>query len=86
MSDHEIFIDVRTEEEWNEGHLDGAVHFEMVRLQKGELPEISKDAAIAVYCHAGHRARSAIEILRENGFLNIRNAGGFNGLKAKKNT
>lgn len=84
MVDHEIFIDVRTEEEWQEGHLDDAVHFELVRLQKGELPEISKDASIAVYCRAGYRAQSALEILHGRGFLNVRNAGGFDELKTQK--
>ena len=78
----ETFIDVRTDEEWNEGHLLGAMHFELAKLMKGQLPDLPKDAPIATYCRRGHRAGQALKILQENGFTNARNAGGFDDLKA----
>ncbi len=81
MADHELFIDVRTKEEWGEGHLDGAMHFDLARLERGEVPDIPKDAPIAVYCRAGYRAQTALGILRKKGFENVRNAGGFDGIK-----
>ncbi len=79
----ETFIDVRTDGEWNAGHLDGALHFDLVWLQRGELPDLSKDAPIALYCRTGIRAGEALKILQENGFTNVRNAGGFAGLQAQ---
>jgi rhodanese-related sulfurtransferase len=81
--DQELFIDVRTDEEWNEGRLDGALHFELARLQQGQLPDLAKDAPIAVYCRRGVRAEQARKILQENSFLNVRNAGGFDDLMAQ---
>lgn len=83
FTNSETFIDVRTDEEWNAGHLDGALHFDLARLQQGQLPDLVKDVPIAVYCRTGHRAGEALQILQENGFTNVRNAGGFAGLQAQ---
>lgn len=81
MTTPEIFIDVRTDGEWNEGHRDGALHFELARLQQGQLPDLAKDTSIAVYCRAGVRAEQALQILQKNGFTKVRNAGGLSNLK-----
>lgn len=79
--DNELFIDVRTDEEWNDGHLNGALHFELARLEQGELPDLKKDVSIAVYCRSGIRAEQALRILKKNGFINIRNVGGYDDNK-----
>jgi rhodanese-related sulfurtransferase len=79
--DNELFVDVRTDEEWDDGHLDGALHFELARLEQGELPDLKKDAPIALYCRRGIRAGQALRILKKNGFMKIRNAGGYDDLK-----
>ncbi len=34
---NELFVDIRTDEERDDGHLDSALHFELVRLNQGEL-------------------------------------------------
>lgn len=81
----ETFIDVRTDQEWAAGHLDGAMHFDLARLQQGELPPLPKDAAIALYCRSGHRAGQALQILQQNGFSHVRNAGAFTDLQANIN-
>lgn len=78
-----IFLDVRTPEEWNAGHLDGAVHFELARLENGEMPDLPKDASIAVYCRSGSRAGQAKAIMEDNGFTNLRNAGGLEDLERR---
>lgn len=77
----ETFIDVRTDEEWIAGHLDGALHFDLARMQQGELPDLPKNTPIALYCRTGIRAGEALKILEENGFANARDAGGFVGLQ-----
>ncbi len=81
QTENETYVDVRTDREWEAGHLDGAVHFDLAKLQQGELPELPKDAPIALYCRSGHRAGLALEILRAKGFTNVRNAGGFANLQ-----
>ncbi len=72
-----VLIDVRTDDEWNAGHALGAIHFELAKLQSGELPPIPKDAAIYVYCRTGIRAGQAKTILEQNGYTNVTNLGGL---------
>lgn len=76
-----IFLDVRTDQEWQEGHLDGAIHHDLTRLQQGQLPKLAKDAEINIYCRSGNRAEQALQILRQNGYTNVRNAGGLTDLQ-----
>jgi len=77
------YLDVRTDEEWESGHVNGAIHFDLAKLQKGELPQISKDAEISVYCRSGKRASEAVRILTENNFTHVNNVGGFSGLETQ---
>jgi phage shock protein E len=81
----ETYIDVRTDQEWQQGHLDGAMHFDLALLQQGQLPGLPKDTPIALYCRTGVRAGQALQILQQNGFTNARNAGGFAALQAQGN-
>ena len=37
-----VLVDVRTDEEWQAGKAKGAIHFELRRLQNGEMPEIAE--------------------------------------------
>ncbi|MCL5666184.1 MAG: rhodanese-like domain-containing protein [Patescibacteria group bacterium] len=79
----EVFIDVRTDQEWQAGHLDNALHFDLAKMQQGELPNLPKDASIALYCRTGVRAGQALQILQANSFTNVRNAGGYADLQTK---
>lgn len=79
----EVWLDVRTQQEWDEAHLEGAVHFDLARLQTGELPDIAKDSSIAVYCRSGNRAGQAEVILESAGYTNVRNAGGLTELQSE---
>ena len=72
-----IDLDVRTKEEWEEGHKDGAVHFDLERLMNGEVPDCDKGTELQVYCRSGGRAGIACDILKTKGFTNAHNAGGF---------
>ena len=76
-----VLLDVRTEEEWGAGHAENAIHFELARLEAGELPEIPKDKPICVYCAAGGRAEAARGILVSKGFSNVKNIGGLRDWK-----
>lgn len=81
----ETYIDVRTDQEWQAGHLDGAMHFDLALLQQGQLPNLPKDTPIALYCRTGVRAGQALQILKQNDFTNARNAGGFAALQSQGN-
>ncbi|MDR3642374.1 MAG: rhodanese-like domain-containing protein [Candidatus Doudnabacteria bacterium] len=79
----ETYMDVRTDQEWAAGHLDGAVHFDLVKMQQGLLPDLPKNTPIALYCRSGHRAGEALAILQQNGFTAVRNAGAFSDLQSQ---
>lgn len=70
-----VLIDVRTKEEWDEGHAKGAVHFPIEKLRKGEMPDIPKDTEIKTYCNAGGRAGRAKTMLLANGFTHVESCG-----------
>ena len=67
-------IDVRTEAEWNTGHLECALHIEWQDILKLSS-DIQKDEEIFLYCRSGNRSGKATKILLEAGYVNAKNAG-----------
>ncbi len=74
--DH-FLLDVRTEEEYNQGHIEGAYLIPVQELEN-RLNEIPVDKQIIVYCRSGNRSRTAANILMENGFGMVYDMGGIN--------
>ena len=73
-----IILDVRTQEEYDEGHIPGAVlisHEEIA--EKAEDVLTDKDQLILVYCRSGRRSKIAAEALVELGYTNIKEFGGI---------
>ena len=70
-------IDVRTEAEWNTGHLEGALRIEWQDILK--VPsDIQKDEEIFLYCRSGNRSGKAEKALQSIGYINAKNIGGIN--------
>jgi len=69
-SEDYIILDVRTLEEFNQGHLEGAVHIPVDDLE-GRLGELPQDKPIIVYCKSGGRSKTASNLLIENGFTRV---------------
>jgi hydroxyacylglutathione hydrolase len=79
-------IDVRSEREWNAGHVAGAIHIPIgdVSARTGGL---SKDMPIATLCEGGYRSMLAASILMRAGFSNVLNvAGGMGAYRRVSNT
>ena len=73
-----IILDVRTQEEYDEGHIPGAIvisHEEIA--EKAEEVLTDKDQLILVYCRSGRRSKLAAEALVELGYTNIKEFGGI---------
>ena len=73
-----IILDVRTQEEYDQGHIPGAIvisHEEIA--EKAEEVLTDKDQLILVYCRSGRRSKIAAEALVELGYTNIREFGGI---------
>lgn len=71
-----IILDVRTQDEYNEGHLDKALLIPVDDLEK-VVDKLPKEKPIIVYCRSGVRSRKAAEILVENGFSEVYDMGGI---------
>jgi len=70
-----IFIDVRTPEEYAEGHIDGARLIPLQELER-RLAEVPKVKRVYLYCHSGKRSTAAANMLVKAGFTNIENIEG----------
>lgn len=77
-TDNRFLLDVRSIEEYQSGHINGAFHIplDQLRCRMNELPI---DKEILVYCASGVRSYNAEMILRSSGF-NVRNLDGAYGL------
>ena len=85
IKDGSLVIDVRTTEEYSQGHLIDSFHipYQRITSQLNKL-EISKDKQIVLYCRSGRRASIAEAALRKAGYSNIFNGGGLEPLLKEK--
>ena len=73
-----IIIDARTQEEYDQGHIPGAIlipEYEIADRAEKELPD--KDQLILVYCRSGRRSKIAAEELVKLGYTNVKEFGGI---------
>ena len=73
-----IILDARTQEEYDQGHIPGAIvisHEEIA--EKAEEVLTDKEQLILVYCRSGRRSKIAAEALVELGYTNIKEFGGI---------
>ncbi|WP_436966561.1 persulfide dioxygenase-sulfurtransferase CstB [Staphylococcus xylosus] len=68
----EYILDIRNEEEWNNGHLDQAVNISHGKLLNENIP-FNKEDKIYVHCQSGVRSSIAVGILENKGFENVVN-------------
>jgi rhodanese-related sulfurtransferase len=75
-----ILIDVRTADEYKEGHIKNAINIDYYNNQFSVImSSYPKDAPIYLYCRSGNRSGKAATLLKEQGFTNVFDlAGGFN--------
>lgn len=72
-----VFIDVRTPQEFAEGHVEGAVRIPYDGIAVGvQALGLDKDRPLYLYCGRGARAGVAAERLQQMGFSAVTNAGG----------
>lgn len=75
-------LDVRTEKEWEAGHIDSAAHVHGGTLQE-RFDEVPRDRPVAVICGTGYRASIAASFLQREGYVEVCNViGGMAAWKA----
>jgi rhodanese-related sulfurtransferase len=67
VDDGAQLLDVRTDQEWDAGHIDGATHIDLPELP-GRTEEIDQDRTVVVYCRTGNRSEMAAAALAEGGY------------------
>lgn len=79
-----LLVDVRSTEEFAEGHMDRALNIahDQVEARINEFGS-DKNHEIVLYCASGGRAGRAAEILKRHGFTHVYNAGGLADLAEK---
>jgi rhodanese-related sulfurtransferase len=74
-------VDVRTEEEYESGHIDDAVNFNIIDNETflNQIETLDKNEPVYLYCKMGGRSNRAANILKEKGFTKIFDySGGYN--------
>lgn len=85
--DNAVILDVRTEEEIEEGYIPGAKKIDIYKGQEfiDEIDKLDKDKNYYVYCRSGNRSGQACAIMDQKGFKNTYNLqGGFSKWEGEK--
>jgi phage shock protein E len=75
-----MIIDVRTKEEYAEGHAEGAVNVPLGDIMAGSLGAlegVARETPLQLYCRSGARSESARGLLQSMGFTSVVNLGGL---------
>ena len=78
-----VLLDVRSPQEYREGHIPGSQNVPLQQLDKVEEVTENKDTVLYVYCRSGARSRQAVSLLRAMGYTNVHNIGGIAAYSGK---
>lgn len=75
-----IILDVREQDEYDSGHIPGAVLLPVGTIDEDTAAEVipEKDSTVLVYCRSGNRSKTGASALAELGYTNIYEFGGIN--------
>jgi len=87
QKDSKLFVlDVRTPEEFKEGHIKGAINIDIRQEDAfSKIDKLNRNAKYLVYCRTNHRSGMAVEHMTQSGFKNVyQMLDGFPGWAANK--
>ena len=76
-TENAVLPDVRTPQEYREGHVPGSKNVPLQTIDKVTSIAENKDTALYVYCYSGARSRQATAMLQHMGYTNVQNIGGI---------
>ena len=81
----ELWIDVRTLQEYEAGHLEGAINIPHQEIGS-RIAEVAPDRnqPVKLYCRSGRRSGIAEKTLSELGYTNLSNEGGYEAIKKRR--
>ena len=78
-----VLLDVRTPQEYREGHIPGSINIPLQSLSTADQIPAGKDTLLFVYCYSGARSAQAVRLLAGMGYTNTKNIGGIAAYKGK---
>ncbi|MCI8896091.1 MAG: rhodanese-like domain-containing protein [Lachnospiraceae bacterium] len=82
-TDSAVLLDVRTPQEYQEGHIPGSRHLPLQAIDKAASIIENKDTPLFVHCYSGARSRQAVSMLQRMGYTNVKNIGGIAAYQGK---
>ena len=84
LPENAVLIDVRSAEEFNSGHIAGAVNIPHTMIAE-KISSVAKDKStpLYIYCRSGRRVGIAMEILKNSGYSTMFNLGGMEEAEKK---
>ena len=83
VTDGAVLLDVRTPDEYRQGHNPGSKNVPLQSIDKGTVIINNKATPIFVHCLSGARSRQAAAILKQMGYTNVKNIGGISAYAGK---
>lgn len=75
-----VFLDVREPNEWNLGHVPGAIHIPRGQLERQVEALVGRERNVVIYCAGGSRSALAADTMQQLGYEHVVSlAGGFRG-------
>lgn len=78
-----VLLDVRTPQEYSEGHIPESKNVPLQALDKIRNIVDNKDTELFVYCYSGSRSRQAAAMLGQMGYTNVKNIGGISSYRGR---
>lgn len=82
-TDGAVLIDVRTTEEYKEGHIDGSINFPLDQIMTVNNIIKDRETPIFVYCLSGSRSGQVVSYLQQMGYKKAQNIGGISYYQGK---
>ena len=71
-----VLIDVREQEEWDQGHIEGAQLWPLSKIIQSRLPDLPQDTDIILHCQKGMRSLQAAQLFIDSGFTDVTSLSG----------
>ena len=78
-----LLLDVRTEQEYKQGHIPGSRNIPLHSIEDVLALTHSKHIPLFVYCYSGARSRRAVQELLHLGYTDVRNLGGISAYQGR---
>lgn len=73
-----VILDVRTPQEYSDSHIVSSKNIDFLNSSfKNEISKLDKTKVYKVYCRSGNRSGQAVRLMKELGFQDVENLGGF---------